>query len=102
MKESELREKAICGLCGLPIGHTGIPIFYRVKMESFGLSTNAIQRKTGLEMMLGGHSELARVMGPDEDMAVSMGPATKFSVCHSCYTEMSFPLMVFRDMADEE
>jgi len=101
MKESELREKANCGLCGLPIGHTGIPIFYRVKIESFGLNASAIQRKTGLEMMLGGHSELARIMGPDEDMAESMGPATEFTVCQSCYTEKTNPLMVFRDMGEK-
>ncbi len=99
MKESELRENATCALCGLRIGHAGIPIFYRVKLETFGLKIDAIKRKTGLEMMMDGNSALASVMGPDEDMAEPIGDALSFTVCQSCYTEKSFPLMVFGEMA---
>ena len=102
MKEAELREKANCGLCGLPIGHTGLPFFYRVSMESFGVKLDAVRRQSGREMMMGGHVQLAGVMGPNEDMAESMGPATEFTVCQTCYADKEYPLRACREMAEEK
>lgn len=35
MKEAELRKLATCGVCGQKIGHTGLPSFWRVKVERY-------------------------------------------------------------------
>ena len=92
MKEKELREKATCGICGQKIGHTGMPIFYTVKFQTWGLDHGALQRQTGLEMMLGGHVALAQIMGADEDMANPMSKETEVTICFECWTESTLPL----------
>ena len=85
MKEDELRDNAICNLCGQPIGKSGLPLFWRVTVERFGLNLTALQRQQGLAMILGSAS-LARVMGADEDLAISMMEPAKITVCESCCT----------------
>lgn len=65
MKENQLREVAMCAVCGKPFGHTGLPLFWRVTIERFGVDLNAIRRQDGLAMMMGS-SALAQVMGADE------------------------------------
>ena len=47
----------------------------------------AVQRQTGLAMMLGGNGILASVMGPDEDMAEPMMEPVRLTVCENCATE---------------
>ena len=37
MKEAELRRYATCSLCGQKIGHTGLPLFWTVTIERFGV-----------------------------------------------------------------
>ncbi len=37
MKERELREHATCSLCRQKIGHTGLPLFWVVRIERFGI-----------------------------------------------------------------
>ena len=86
MKEKELREKATCKLCGKPIGHTGIPLFWRVRIERYGLKKEAIERQAGLTMTLGGHAQLASVMGPDEDMAEKIS-SIEITVRGGCCTK---------------
>lgn len=44
------------------------PVFYRVTIETCCLDQGAIQRQTGLEMVIG-NAAIAHAMGPDEDMA---------------------------------
>lgn len=62
MKEKELREHADCSICGKPIGNSGLPLFWKVTVERFGLNVDAVKRQQGLGMMLGAH--IAMVMGP--------------------------------------
>lgn len=84
MKERELRERATCAVCRQKIGRSGLPLFYTVTIERHGVKLNAVQRQTGLEMMLGGHVGLAQALGPDEEMTERlMGPAT-ITVCETC------------------
>lgn len=83
MKEKELREVAICAMCENKIGHTGLPLFWRVRIRRYGLKTDAIKRQQGLTMMLDGHALLAQVMGPDEDMAEKI-LETEITVCEKC------------------
>lgn len=86
MKEAELRKIAICDICHNPIGACGIPLFYRVHIERYGLDVGTLQRQQGLTMMLGGHADLASVMGPNEDMANKIS-STEITVCEKCSTE---------------
>ena len=83
MKEQELREIATCAMCGQQIGHTGLPLFWRVRIERYGVKIDAVQRQTGLAMMLDGHAALAAVMGPDEDMAEKIS-SKEITVCEDC------------------
>lgn len=85
MKEKELRQISICGICGKPFGHTGTPSFYRVTIDRYVVDLGAVRRQAGLAMMLENGS-LAQVMGPDEDMAHTMGSAT-LTICESCSME---------------
>jgi hypothetical protein len=88
MKEAELRKHAKCNLCHRLILEGGVPLFWRVTIERFGLDMRAVEAQTGLAMMLG-NAFLAGVMGPDRDMAKPvMDPAT-ITVCESCCTKMT-------------
>lgn len=83
MKEKELRENSKCSFCGKGVATAGI-LFWRIKIERFGLDLQALQRQQGLGMMLGGHGGLAMVMGPDEDMAQSLIDPVTLIVCQAC------------------
>lgn len=83
MREQELREKGNCAICGKGIGHAGGVHFYRVRVEQYIVNMGALQRQSGLAMMLGGHSMLARVMGPDEEMA-QKASSSEITVCSEC------------------
>lgn len=82
MKEKELRELTTCAVCGNKILACGVPMFYRVTIERFGLNMPALQRQQGLGLMLGG--PLAAIMGPDEDLAIPMMDPKKIAICEGC------------------
>lgn len=81
LKESELNELGLCALCHkhqLAPPNAGLT-FYKVTISRGVFSPPAIQRQAGLGMMLGGNAALARIMGPDEDLAkIVDGPKTVF------------------------
>ena len=83
MKENELRESAKCGVCEKGFGHTGIPLFWRITIERFGIDITAVQRQDGLAAMLGS-SPLANVMGTDADMTKPMMDPVKVTICEDC------------------
>ena len=83
MKEQELRDSAECAVCRQKIGHTGLPLFWRVTIERFGVDLNALRRQDGLAMMLGSHV-LASVFGTDEEMTVPMMEPVKITICENC------------------
>ena len=91
MKEHELRQVAKCQLCGKPFGHTRLPLFWRVRIQRWGVDLGAVSRQTGLTMALGGYAALASVMGPDEDMAEKLSE-TEITVCEKCAVERSLPV----------
>lgn len=99
MKESELRKHATCSLCRQPILASGLPLFYRVTIERFGVDVGAVQRQHGLGMMLGG--ALAMHMGPDEDMAKPIGEPVVLTVCEPCSINNDWPVAVLADRANE-
>lgn len=69
MKESELLKHLKCSCCGRHIHHSGLPIFWVANV--------------GLGMMLGSHA-LASVMGPDEDMTVTLMEPKEITFCDEC------------------
>ena len=54
------------------------------KIERQGVKLDAVQRQTGLAMVLGGSAELAAVMGPDEEMTMPMMDPVSLTVCEGC------------------
>lgn len=87
MKEKELRELATCAACKRKIGATGIPFFYKVKVSRFGLDAAAMERQSGLEMMMGGCVDLAQALSPNEDLAQEVMEEKTFMICEGCSTE---------------
>jgi hypothetical protein len=83
MKENELRKHATCSICKKGIGHTGLPLFWTVKLERHGVKLNVVRRQDGLTAMLGGNALLAQVMGTDEDMTQLM-ESVELTVCETC------------------
>lgn len=49
MKETELRSMAKCGICDKPILQTGIPIFWKLKMQRFGICELCFQKMISLD-----------------------------------------------------
>ena len=92
MKEKELRDVAKCRMCGKAIGHTGLPLFWRVRIQRYGLKIGALQRQQGLTMMLGGHAGLAQIMGANEDMADKILDV-EITLCENCAMK-EWPIMV--------
>ena len=68
-------------------------MFWTVKIARYGLKLDALQRQQGLTMMLGGHAELAQIMGTDEEMTSPLLDEVEITVCETCATERSLPLM---------
>jgi hypothetical protein len=83
MKENELRKVAKCVVCGKGFLHTGLPLFWRVRIERLGVDTNVVRRQDGLAAMLG-NSMLANVMGPDEEMTKAMMDPVELTLCETC------------------
>ena len=88
MKEKELRAHATCSLCRKKIGASGLPLFYRLTVERFGVDLHAVRRQSGLEMLLGGAVHIAQAMGPDEEMATPVMDKLVLVVCEPCSTAM--------------
>jgi hypothetical protein len=87
MREGELRKHAVCTLCGKKVMHTGLPLFYRVTAERFGIDLQAAKRQDGLAQFLGGHVGLAQIMGPDEVMSKAVMEPAVATACEACSTE---------------
>lgn len=87
MKEAELRKHATCNVCGNKIGKSGLPLFWRVTVERFGIDMRTVERQQGLAMMLGGNGLIASIMGTDEDMAEPVMEPAILTVCETCCTK---------------
>jgi len=78
-----------CIVCGRGMMHSGMPIFYRVTIETMGIDSHAVMRAHGLELQFGGGPLAARIanaMGPNEDLGLPIGDAHKTLLCHDCAT----------------
>lgn len=90
MKEGELRKHCECSLCQKKIGESGLPIFWTVTINRYGLNADALRRQMGLGMIIG--APLASVMGPDEDLASPLGPPVKLTICERCAVDRAMPV----------
>ena len=92
MKRAELLQHAQCSLCHKPIGNSGLPLFWRVKIERFGVDLRAVQRQDALGVLVGNQA-LGAIMGPDQDMATPMQEhPTVVTVCETCSTAKDMPV----------
>ena len=100
MKEDELRKVAECGICHKKIGASGLPLFWRVRLERYGLNTEACSRQQGLGMMIS--PAIARVMGPDENLADKID-SVEITVCETCAgKQTSVYQMAMQDDPEED
>lgn len=86
MRETELRDSATCALCGRLVGKSGLPLFWRVRIERHGIDLAAVQRQSGLTLLLG-NAALAMAMGPDEEMTTPLMEPVTLTVCETCGTQ---------------
>lgn len=84
LKEDELRELASCAQCKKPIGHAGIPFFWKITAEQYGVDMRSVKRQDGLTAFFGGNAFFAKVMGPNEDLAKRLTGPIVLSLCHKC------------------
>jgi hypothetical protein len=80
MKVNDLQK---CCLCRKGMAHDGSVVFYRIRVETFGLDLGAVSRRHGFEQMLGAAAGLAGILGPDEDIAKEVCTETRF-LCLDC------------------
>lgn len=74
-----------CAICGKGVLHNRIPLFYRVKIQRFGIDMRAVKEQSVLEMMIGG--PLAQVMGPNRDFTDPITKEIEVFICESCSSE---------------
>lgn len=83
MKEAELAQHSTCDLCNRIVTASGLPLFWRVRVERFGLNARNIKRQMGLGEYLGSPA-LASIMGTDPDMAEPVMEPVMLTVCEGC------------------
>lgn len=98
MKQNELSKHLKCNGCGNHIAHSGLPIFWRVKVERFGVDTTAVKRQLGLSAFLGS-DVLANVMGPDEDMTIDLMTPKTMTLCDGC--ALKLPVAIALETGEE-
>lgn len=96
-KQSDLRA---CAVCTRGMMHAGLPLFYRLRVERFGIDMRAVQRQHGLEMMMGQAAPLAAVMGPNDDIARVLDGPRDLLICETCTHDHPILMQVFLSEED--
>ncbi len=102
MKEGELREHAVCDLCGNKIGSSGLPLFWIAVIQRHGVLLSALRRQDALSTLLGGSAALAQATGPDEDMTTPMMHPIELTICETCAMEDRITMAALEKAAQEE
>jgi hypothetical protein len=90
MKEDELRKHAKCSICGKGVLHTGVPLFWTLTVNQYGVDIGAVRRNGAIaDYFGGGHngSVLARALGEDEDMTEKVMDTVTLTLCENCAME---------------
>lgn len=75
--------------------HTGLPLFWRIKIDRFGIDSKAVQRQAGLEMMIG-NAQIAKVISPETEFAKTIMETKTVILCEQCaYADDIIGLMAF-------
>lgn len=80
VKQRGLRK---CAMCGLGVMHCGLPIFFRLKIQRYGIDMRAVQAQHGLEQMIG-NAVIASVLGTDADLAKPINDEQDLFICETC------------------
>jgi hypothetical protein len=97
MKEAELREYARCACCNRLVGESGVPLFWKVTIERYGMDVQAMTRQNALARIVG-NPRIANALGPDEDMAHAMMPPHVLAVCETCGVGSNLPIAVLSEL----
>jgi hypothetical protein len=102
VNEIELRKHTHCTVCGKPIGHTGLPLFWTVEIKRHGIEMAAVKRQDGLTAMLGGNAQLAQVMGTDEEMTKLLSDV-QVTMCYVCAMDFdnALPIAAIEELVVE-
>lgn len=93
MKKTELKP---CCCCGKGMMHSGVPIFYRVKLDHMAVNIQEVRRESGLEQFFGGGEQgavLANVMGVNPDIATVITTSDEL-VCQLCFLEKPMAYLI--------
>lgn len=92
-KEDALIALGPCRVCGKP--QLGADVtFYVVEVSRAAFDRRAIERRVGLQMMLG-NGALAAAMGPNEDIAKVFAAPARVFVHESCAARVHHVLELF-------
>ncbi|MBI5205418.1 MAG: hypothetical protein HZA11_10925 [Nitrospirae bacterium] len=91
MKRKDIKK---CAVCGKGVMHTGLPLFWAISVQRFGIDMSAVHKQAGLEMMLGS-PVLASIMGPDEDLAKHVMEKIEVILCEECI-DTRIPILIER------
>lgn len=101
LKKAKLIKLGPCRVCGLQQLAGGKPTFYVVKLLRAAFDRRSIERRVGLEMMLGS-GPLAKVMGPNEDIAKVFDGPHRVLVHESCALKVHHLLELVPEPAKDE
>ena len=77
-----------CAICNKGVMHTGLPLFWRVRIERMGVDMQAAQRQHGMEQFFGGSGPgavaLADVFNDGAPIAKPLDEAKTVLVCETC------------------
>lgn len=77
-----------CANCGKGVAHTGLPLFWVVEIQRFGIDAQAVQRQHGMEQFFGGNRPgavaLADVFNDGAPLASPINDKVKILLCETC------------------
>jgi hypothetical protein len=93
MNEEEIRAHAVCAKCGKKIGHDNAATFFTLDIRRWLIDFDAVKRQSAFALMVG-HSAIAQALGPNEDMAKSIG-SVEITLCEECGFDPVAPIKLF-------
>lgn len=72
-----------CDLCGKKLCHTGLPLFWRVRIERMAIDMKVAQQLDGLSMFLGS-SRMAEAFAPSTEFVKPMHEPDELLICEEC------------------
>lgn len=87
-----------CAICGKGMMHTGLPLFWRVRIQRMGIDVREVERAHGMEQFMGGNVAIARVFH-DPDVGIPIREPIEVLLCETCATE-SHPLALLAESAE--